>query len=121
MQANFETDIRGYMNDHLFGKEMFIRFTASAFRKTLSIYVFSYLPFSFWGQDVGSDCISSWSLIIVLLHSSLREKLKIRLIVFEHFFFFFHKLQSEQAYFLSNFNPNCYDQNAVVFAIFWPQ
>ena len=26
---------------------MFIRFTASAFRKLLSIYVFSYLPFGF--------------------------------------------------------------------------
>ena len=30
------------LNDHLFGKELFIRFTASAFRKLLSVYVFSY-------------------------------------------------------------------------------
>ena len=27
------------LNDHLLGKELFIRFTASAFRKMLSIYV----------------------------------------------------------------------------------
>ena len=33
--------------DHLFGKELFIRFTASAFRKLSSIYVFSYFPFGF--------------------------------------------------------------------------
>ena len=31
--------------DHLFGKELFIRFTVSAFRKLPSIYVFSYFPF----------------------------------------------------------------------------
>ena len=37
----------------------FIRFTASAFRKLLSIYVFSCFPFGFEEQDVGSDCISS--------------------------------------------------------------
>ena len=30
-----------------FGKELFIRFTASAFRKLPSIYVFSYFPFGF--------------------------------------------------------------------------
>ena len=35
------------LNDHLFGKELFIRFTASAFRKLPSIYVFSYFPFGF--------------------------------------------------------------------------
>ena len=35
------------MNDHLSGKELFIRFTARAFRKLLSIYVFSYFPFGF--------------------------------------------------------------------------
>ena len=38
------------MNDHLFGKELFIRFTASAFRKLPSIYVFSYFPFGFEGR-----------------------------------------------------------------------
>ena len=35
----------------------FIRFTASAFRKLLSIYVFSYFPFGFVGRMW--DCISS--------------------------------------------------------------
>ena len=30
-----------------FGKELFIRYTASTFRKLLSIYVFSYFPFGF--------------------------------------------------------------------------
>ena len=39
----------------------------NAFSKLPSIYVFSCFPFWFWGQDVGSDCISSWSLLIFLL------------------------------------------------------
>ena len=38
------------------GKELFIRFTASAFRKLLSIYVFSYFPFGFGGR--------MWDLIV---------------------------------------------------------
>ena len=32
------------------GKTLFIRFTASAFRKLLSIYVFSYFPVGFEGR-----------------------------------------------------------------------
>ena len=32
------------------GKELFIRFTARAFSKLLSIYVFSYFPFGFEGR-----------------------------------------------------------------------
>ena len=44
------------LNDHLFGKELFIRFTASAFRKLLSVYVFSYFPFGFEGR--------MWDLIV---------------------------------------------------------
>ena len=44
------------MNDHLFGKELFIRFTANAFRKLPSIYVFSYFPFGFEGR--------MWDLIV---------------------------------------------------------
>ena len=44
------------LNDHLFGKELFIRFTASAFRKLPSIYVFSYFPFGFEGR--------MWDLIV---------------------------------------------------------
>ena len=52
------------MNDHLFGKELFIRFTASAFRKLPSIYVFSYFPFAFEGRiwdlivSVPDHCLS---------------------------------------------------------------
>ena len=44
------------MNDHLFGKELFIRFTASAFRKLPSFYLFTYFPFGFEGR--------MWDLII---------------------------------------------------------
>ena len=40
----------------MFGKELFIRFTASAFRKLLSVYVFSHFPFGFEGR--------MWDLII---------------------------------------------------------
>ena len=40
----------------MFGKELFIRFTASAFRKLLSVYVFSYFPFGFEGR--------MWDLIV---------------------------------------------------------
>ena len=39
-----------------FGKELFIRFTASAFGKLPSIYVFSYFPFGFEGR--------MWDLIV---------------------------------------------------------
>ena len=45
-----------YLNDHLFGKELFILFAASAFRKLSSIYVFSYFPFGFEGR--------MWDLIV---------------------------------------------------------
>ena len=44
------------LNDHLFGKELFIRFSASVFRKLPSIYVFSYFPFGFDGR--------MWDLIV---------------------------------------------------------
>ena len=44
------------MNDNLLGKELFIRFSASAFRKLPSIYVFSYFPFGFEGR--------MWDLIV---------------------------------------------------------
>ena len=52
------------MNDHLSGKGLFIRFTARAFRKLLSIYVFSYFPFGFEGRiwdlivSVPDHCLS---------------------------------------------------------------
>ena len=38
-----------YVSD-LFGKELFIRFTTSAFCKLPSNYVFSYFPFGFGGR-----------------------------------------------------------------------
>ena len=44
------------MNDRLSGKELFIQFTVTAFRKLLSIYVFSYFPFGFEGR--------MWDLIV---------------------------------------------------------
>ena len=46
------------------GKELFIRFTASAFRKLPSIYVFSYFPFGCEGRiwdlivSVPDHCLS---------------------------------------------------------------
>ena len=30
-------------------------------------FMYLVFPFWFWGQDIGSDCISSWSLLIFLL------------------------------------------------------
>ena len=45
-----------YLNDHQFGKDLFIRFTLSAFRKLPSVYVFSYFPFHFEGR--------MWDLIV---------------------------------------------------------
>ena len=50
-------------NYHLSGKELFIRFTARAFRKLLSIYVLSYFPFSFEGKI--------WNLIVSVPDHSL--------------------------------------------------
>ena len=52
------------LNDYLSWKELFIRFTADAFRKMLSIYVFSYFPFGFEGRigdlivSVPDHCLS---------------------------------------------------------------
>ena len=60
-RTNFSPDLTYFvnfrqLNDHLFGKELFIRFTASAFRKLLSVYVLSYFPFDFEGR--------MWDLIV---------------------------------------------------------
>ena len=44
------------LNDHLFGKELFIQIAASAFRKLPSVYEFSYFPFGFEGR--------MWDLIV---------------------------------------------------------
>ena len=59
-----------WLNDHLFGKELFIRFTACAFRKLPSIYVFSYFPFGFEGRmwdlirSVPDHCLSFYLRIL---------------------------------------------------------
>ena len=54
-------------------KELFIQFTASAFRKLLSVYVFSYFPLGFEGMiwdliiSVPDHCLSfyfSWLLLL---------------------------------------------------------
>ena len=51
-----------------FGKELFILFAASAFRKLSSIYVFSYFPFGFEGRiwdlivSVPDHCLSFYFL-----------------------------------------------------------
>ena len=56
------------LNDHLFGKELFIRFSASAFRKLPPVYVFSYFPFGFEGRmwdlivSVPDHCLSFYLL-----------------------------------------------------------
>ena len=52
------------IDKELFGKELFILFAASAFRKLSSIYVFSYFPFGFEGRiwdlivSVPDHCLS---------------------------------------------------------------
>ena len=53
-----------FVKDHLFRKELFILFAASAFRKLSSVYVFSYFPFGFEGRiwdlivSVPDHCLS---------------------------------------------------------------
>ena len=52
------------MNDHLFGKELFVLFAAGAFRRLSSICVFGYFPFGFEGRiwdlivSVPDHCLS---------------------------------------------------------------
>ena len=47
-------------------KARFIQFTASAFRKLMSIYVFSYFPFGFEGRMLDlSHCLSFYFEILV--------------------------------------------------------
>ena len=66
------------LNDHLFGKELFIRFTASAFRKLPSIYVFSYFPFGFEGRiwdlivSVPDHCLSLYFVVYSIDFVDLR-------------------------------------------------
>ena len=46
----------GWLGGRLFGRGLFVRFTASALRKLPSIYIFSYFPFGFGG--------GMWGLIV---------------------------------------------------------
>ena len=71
------------MNDHLSGKELFIRFAARAFRKLLSIYVFSNFTFGFEGRmwdrivSVPDHCLSfyiSWHLSHNKIETNLQQK-----------------------------------------------
>ena len=55
MLVTYSVNFR-WLNDHLSGKELLIRFTVRAFLKLLSIYVFSYFPFGFEGR--------MWDLIV---------------------------------------------------------
>ena len=65
------------LNDHLFGKELFILFAASAFRKLSSVYVFSYFPFGFEGRiwdlivSVPDHCLSFLLFLWLYGHYSL--------------------------------------------------
>ena len=62
-----------WLSDHLFGKELFIQFTASVFRKLLLVYVFSYFPFGFEGRmwdlivSVPDHCLSFYSCTLQML------------------------------------------------------
>ena len=67
------------LNDHLFGKELSIRFSASAFRKLPSIYVFSYFPFGFEGRmwdlivSVPDHCLSFYFSMLFAIHIFLES------------------------------------------------
>ena len=58
-----------WLNDYLFGIELFIPFTTSAFRKLLSVYIFSYFPFGFESRmwdlivSVPDHCLSFYFLV----------------------------------------------------------
>ena len=61
------------LNDHLFGKELFIWFTTSAFLKLLSIYVFNYFTFGFEGRmwdlivSVPDHCLYLFTLLLHII------------------------------------------------------
>ena len=65
------------------GKELFIRFTASAFCKLLSIYVFSCIPFGFEGR--------MWDLIVSVPDHCLSFYLTENLFYY-HIYIHTHKL-----------------------------
>ena len=86
VRTKYTWSVNGLMtNTNLFGKEQFIRFTASAFRKLPSIYVFSYFPFGFEGRmwdlvvSVPDHCLSfyftSLKILLVLVYIGSIRKL----------------------------------------------
>ena len=100
------------MNDHLFGKELFIRFTASAFRKLPSIYVFSYFPFGFEGRmwdlivSVPDHCLSFYFFTL----QTKQKRRKIHLYGKTDWTKFRSKMKEYQAKFLTNHKDKSVDQ-----------
>ena len=70
------------LNDHLSLKWLFIRFTARAFRKRLSIYVISYFPFSFDGKildlivSVPDHCLSFYCSTVLTFYSAFMSSFR---------------------------------------------
>ena len=69
----------GWLGCRLFGRELFIRFTASAFRELRSVYVFSCFPFGFEGRmwdlivSVPDHCLSYYLETLMLLSATFRH------------------------------------------------
>ena len=63
-----------WLNDHLFGRELIVRFAASAFRGLPSICVFGCFPFGFEGKiwdlivSVPDHCFSFFTFHLVWAH-----------------------------------------------------
>ena len=55
------------LNDHLFGKELFIWFTVCVFRKRFQFLCVFFFPVWLLGWDMGFDCINSRPLPFYLL------------------------------------------------------
>ena len=100
------------MNDHLFWKELFIRFTASAFRKLPSIHVFSYFPFGFEGRmwdlivSVPDHCLSFYFFTL----QTKQKRRKIHLYGKTDWTKFRSKMKEYQAKFLTNHKDKSVDQ-----------
>ena len=55
------------LSGHLFGKSCLLTRLTICSLCILTIGNFSYFPFWFWGQNFGSDCSCSWSLLLSLV------------------------------------------------------
>ena len=60
-----------------FGKELRPQLTICSLC-IMPICCLNYFPFWFNGQDIGSDCVSSWSMLIFLLSGIIIQQNKIR-------------------------------------------